>query len=87
MAKYSLDFKMKVVVEYLSDTIGYGLLGKKYKIKSSSQIEVWDNAYQAFGIEGLKGARQNKKNKRDKYIKYVLISLVQLLGVTIESMG
>ncbi|EFR30513.1 hypothetical protein [Eremococcus coleocola] len=40
MAKYSLDLKMKVVAEYLSDTIGYGLLSKKYKFKSSSQIEV-----------------------------------------------
>ena len=61
MAKYSLDLKMKVVAEYLSATIGYGLLSKKYKFKSSSQIEVWVNAYQAFGIERLKRSRQNKK--------------------------
>ena len=35
MAKYSLEFKMKVVAEYLSDTIGYKPLAKKYKMKNT----------------------------------------------------
>ncbi|WP_034908041.1 helix-turn-helix domain-containing protein [Eremococcus coleocola] len=73
MAKYSLYFKMKVVAEYLSDTIGYKPLAKKYKMKDTQQIRRWVNAYQTSGITGLKRSRQKKtvmnrlksKNKPD----------------------
>ncbi|SEQ38780.1 transposase, partial [Ignavigranum ruoffiae] len=60
MAKYSLEFKMKIVSEYLSGTIGMKTLTKKYKIKSSQELRTWVNAYKTLGIKGLMRSRKNK---------------------------
>jgi len=60
MAKYSFEFKMKVVQDYLSGEGGYPFLVKKYHLKSDAQIKVWVNAYRHWGEEGLKRSRQNK---------------------------
>ncbi len=35
MAKYSEEFKLKIVQEYLEGTLGYRLLAKKYGIPST----------------------------------------------------
>lgn len=53
MSKYSEEFKLKVVHEYLSGPLGYGLLAKKYKPLVESQIRRWVSAYKEFGREGL----------------------------------
>lgn len=60
MAKYSLEFKMNVVSEYLSGTMGIKALTKKYKIKSSQQLITWVNTYKTLGIKGLMRSRKNK---------------------------
>ncbi len=60
MAKYSLEFKMKVVGEYLSGSISLKTLAKKYNFKSDKQIRTWINAYRTLGVEGLKRSRENK---------------------------
>ena len=60
MAKYSLEFKMNVVSEYLSGAMGIKALTKKYKIKSSQQLITWVNAYKTLGIKGLMRSRKNK---------------------------
>jgi transposase len=54
MAKYSDEFKLKMVKEYLEGSIGYKLLTKKYGIPNKSQIERWVHAYKAFGKDGLR---------------------------------
>ena len=54
MAKYSEEFKLHVVIEYLKGNIGYRLLAKKYSIPSKRTIEIWVTAYKAYGKEGLK---------------------------------
>ena len=59
MAKYSFEFKKKVVLEYLSGGGGRKYLAKKYGIKSYGQLKNWIKAYNAFGDEGLKRSRQN----------------------------
>ena len=59
MAKYSFEFKKKVVLEYLSGGGGRKYLTKKYGIKSYGQLKNWIKAYNAFGDEGLKRSRQN----------------------------
>ena len=59
MAKYSFEFKKKVVLEYLSGGGGRKYLEKKYGIKSYGQLKNWIKAYNAFGDEGLKRSRQN----------------------------
>lgn len=60
MAKYSLEFKMNIVSEYLSGTMGIKGLTKKYKIKSSQELSTWVNAYKTLGIKGLMRSRKNK---------------------------
>ena len=37
MTKYNLEFKLKVVKEYLEGNIGYLSLAKKYNIKSTTK--------------------------------------------------
>ena len=59
MAKYSTEFKMKVVKEYLESNISYRSLSDKYCIPSEIVIKNWVNAYKSQGYEGLKVKRQN----------------------------
>ena len=61
MAKYSYEFKKKVVQEYLDGKGGYGSLAKKHNIPDESQLRIWINAYKEFGDDGLLRSRQNKK--------------------------
>ena len=60
MAKYSDDFKLKIVKEYLHGPMGYKLLAKKYKMPSESPIRRWVNAYKVFGDEGLRKKRSKQ---------------------------
>ncbi|MDE5977028.1 MAG: helix-turn-helix domain-containing protein [Turicibacter sp.] len=53
MAKYSKEFKLKIVNEYLQGTLGYRSLAKTYQIPSSSQIETWVRQYKQEGTNGL----------------------------------
>ena len=59
MAKYSTEFKMKVVKEYLESNISYKSLSDKYCIPSESVVKSWVNAYKSQGYEGLKVKRKN----------------------------
>lgn len=69
--KYSLEFKMKVVAEYLSGTIGLNQLAKKYHFKTNTQIRKWINAYKTLGVEGLTGSRKNKVYSVDFKLKAI----------------
>ena len=66
--KYSYEFKLKVVQEYLNGTLGYTLLAKKYDISYKSEIQKWVNQYKKYGEEGLK----RKKNKKKYPLKFKL---------------
>ena len=59
MAKYSTEFKTKVVKEYLESNTSYKTLSNKYCIPSESIIRKWVNAYKSQGYEGLKVKREN----------------------------
>lgn len=59
MSKYSTEFKMKVVKEYLETNISYKNLTYKYSIPEKSIIKTWVNAYKSQGYEGLKVKRKN----------------------------
>ena len=59
MAKYNLEFKLKVVKEYLEGNIGYTSLSKKYNIPTEAVIRRWVNAYESQGYEGLEVKRKN----------------------------
>ena len=60
MAKYTFEFKKKVVFEYLYGKIGSTTLAKKYNIKSQNQVRQWIHNYQEFGDEGLKRSRKKE---------------------------
>ena len=59
MAKYSTEFKMKVVKEYLETNISYKSLLGKYCIPSEIVVKNWVNAYKSQSYEGLKAKRKN----------------------------
>ena len=60
MAKYSYEFKKKVVQAYLNGEGSYDWLAKKYNIPSSTLIKEWVATYKEFGCEGLMRSRKNK---------------------------
>ena len=59
MAKYSFEFKLKVVQEYLNGKGSHAFLAKQYNVHSAEQVRNWAKAYQEFGKEGLMRSRQN----------------------------
>ena len=61
MAKYSTEFKVKIVKEYLETNSSYQNLVNKYCIPDKSMIRRWVCAYKSQGIEGLKAKRKNTK--------------------------
>ena len=62
MAKYSTEFKTKVVKEYLESNTSYKTLSNKYCIPSESILRKWVNAYKSQGYEGLKVKRENTQH-------------------------
>lgn len=61
LAKYSFEFKKKVVQAYLDHEGSYASLAKKFGIASGKDIRKWVNAYKTFGDDGLIRSRGNKK--------------------------
>tara|TARA_E500000081_G_C6074052_1_gene324423 strand:+ start:96 stop:275 length:180 start_codon:yes stop_codon:yes gene_type:complete len=59
MAKYSFEFKLRIVNEYREGPLGYMLLAKKYGLPSKTPVKKWVQLYQRFGEDGLK----RKKSK------------------------
>ena len=60
MAKYSYEFKMKVVQEYFDGKGGTKFLSKKFNISSPESLRTWISAYKEFGPEGLMRKRENQ---------------------------
>ncbi len=71
MAKYSYEFKKKLVTEYLNGEAGYDYLTKKYQLPSTSILRRWINAYKGFGDKGLQRSRE-KKNYSFEFKLYVV---------------
>jgi len=61
MAKYSFEFKKKVVQAYLNGEGSYEYLSQKYSIPQRRQVCTWVQAYKECGNEGLLRSRENKK--------------------------
>ena len=73
MAKYSYEFKKKVVMAYLKGEGSYGYLSKVYDVPAKCNIEQWVHNYQKFGDDGLKRSRKN-----DVYTFEKKLSVVEL---------
>lgn len=65
MAKYSFEFKKKVVLEYINGEGGTKYLSTKYGLGSNSQLRKWLAAYKKFGDEGLKRSRKKENYSFD----------------------
>ena len=75
MAKYSFDFKKKVVLEYLSGAGSQKYLIEKYNIGGKAQLQRWIASYQKFGDEGLMRSRQNDSYSFEKKLHVVELYL------------
>ena len=73
MAKYSYEFKMNVVQEYLNGNGGFTYLSQKYSIPAKSNIKKWVDAYIEFGTEGITRSRQ-----KNNYSFQFKLSVVEL---------
>lgn len=63
MAKYSFDFKKKVVQDYLQGKGGCSYLASKYEINDTGDnkmVSKWVNTYKTFGDEGLMRSRKKE---------------------------
>ena len=59
MSKYSTEFKVKIVKEYLKGNISLKKLAEKYSISHHDIVRRWVSSYQRQGYEGLKVKREN----------------------------
>lgn len=75
MAKYSFEFKKKVILAYLNGEGGYKYLSKTYGVPSISNIEQWVHNYQTFGDEGLLRSRKNDIYSFEKKLSVVELYL------------
>ena len=60
MAKYSFEFKKKIVQAYLSGEGGTQYLSSRYGVPAHRNIQQWIKSYQEYGDEGLMRLRKNK---------------------------
>lgn len=75
MAKYSFEFKKKIVQEYLNGCGGIKYLAKLHGVAHHSSIHRWVAAYERFGDEGLLRSRQNKNYSFDYKLHVVELYL------------
>lgn len=59
MAKYSDEFKLKLVEDYLAGEGSYRTLATKYNIPSIRLLYEWVQSYRAFGINGIQRKRKH----------------------------
>lgn len=59
MAKYSFEFKKRIVLAFLNEEGGYAYLAKKYSVLSKMSVDNWVKVYKEFGDEGLMRSRKN----------------------------
>ena len=60
MAKYLVEFKQKIVQEYLNGEGGYVFLATKYGIANKCVLQRWVSAYEKLGLDGLSHSRKHK---------------------------
>src|SRR5699024_5565175 len=82
MAKYSYEFKLMIVKEYLEDFLGYGLVANKHRIPSQSPIERWVRAYKEFGEDGLR--RKHSKQVYPVQFKSDVLVFMQQTGASYQ---
>lgn len=82
MTKYSTEFKMKLVKEYLEENSSYQILARKYNIPNKIIIINWVNAFKTQGYEGLRVSRKN--NNYSFFVFYFFVFLFFLLNPSLS---
>lgn len=85
MAKYSFEFKLKVVQEYLNGEGGYAFLSKKFNVSSKRDIEKWVATYNILGKDGL--LRSRKKQTYSLDFKLHVVELYLTTEVTYQELA
>ena len=81
MPKYTKEFKIKLVLEYLSgESGGLKSIAKTYKIPKST-LELWINQYKSGGFDNL-----SKKLKNNKYTSEFKLSVIQYRQISNTSL-
>ena len=60
MAKYSYEFKKRIVMDYLNGKGGYTCLAKQYGMPGTKDLRTWVNNYKTLGDPGLFRSRKSK---------------------------
>ena len=81
MAKYSEEFKFKVVQDYLSGPLGYTLTAKKHGIVTS-QLKRWVRSYKEFGRNGL--SVKKKKQFYSVQFKLDVLNFMKQTGASYQ---
>lgn len=77
MAKYSEEFKIKLVTEYLYGNLGYKLLAKKYNMPSKTPLQDWVRAYKSQGMNGIK-----RRKRKEAYSVQFKLDTIQFMSET-----
>lgn len=60
IAKYSYEFKKKMVLEYINGMGSYLNLCRKHSISDNQSIRQWVSSYKKFGDDGFRRSREKK---------------------------
>ncbi|SIO20537.1 transposase [Carnobacterium alterfunditum] len=80
MTKYSEEFKLQVVQEYLNGPLGFQLLAKKYALSSTTPLNNWVKAYRKLGLDGLK--RKQTKAAYSVQFKVDVLHFIKQTGTS-----
>lgn len=80
MAKYSYDFKFKLVQEYLEGKGGYQYISDKYSLPDKNYVRRWVEVYKSIGNEGLMRARKHQSYSFDFKLHVVELYLTTELS-------
>jgi transposase len=75
MAKYSYEFKKKIVDDYNNNKGGYQYLANKYRLPDKKLVRQWVTNYKAFGDDGLIRSRQKEYYSFEKKLSVVELYL------------
>ena len=82
MVKYSEEFKLTVVRDYLTGTLGFTLITRKYGISDKSIVRRWVRAYKEFGRKGL--AIKKKKATYSVQFKVDVLHFMKQTGASYQ---
>ncbi|MBY0224150.1 helix-turn-helix domain-containing protein, partial [Sporosarcina aquimarina] len=82
MAKYSNEFKMMIILEYLDGKSGYKTLARKYGVKADTQIRNWVKSYEKYGVKGV--FRKKSKEVYPVQFKLDVLSFMKRTGTSLN---